>query len=141
MKLTVLSAGLPLILLFSCDHASHEQSHHGSAELPQLDHGNRWIADAPTRAGFAKLRASVPRAIRAEDGWKAYNERAASIESNIQAVFAACKMTGPGHTELHKFMALLLQDLEPMRGRDRAAAAQAQEKLSQHLDLFATYFE
>lgn len=140
MKMTLTGTGLALVLLLSCDHhASHEG--HGTSGLPQLENGKRWLADAPTRAGFAKLRADVPKSIRAEDGIEVYNKRAARIESDIQAVFAACKMTGPGHTELHRFIALLLSDIEPMRGKDRAAAAQAQEKFSLHLDAFSSYFE
>ena len=109
--------------------------------MPQLNQGKRWMADAPTREGFAKLRITVPREVNPSDGVDVYNARAEKIIGEVNAVFAACKMTGAGHTELHKFIALLLQDLKPMQGRDLEAARHAQEKLSRDLSEFEVYFE
>ena len=126
--------------LWSCDH-SDSGEHHAEAAMPQLDNGKRWVADAPTRAGFAKLRADLPSATPAGQPIQQYNVRAQKLTEDINAVFAACKMTGPGHVELHKYIGILLQDLEPMRGKDQHRAQQAQEKLSRDIDLFRTYFE
>lgn len=143
MKRTTLLLALLVSGAFfsSCDHLSHESGHHASAGMPDLDHGKRWRADASTREGFAKLRATVPAVVNPSDGVDAYNARAARIVQDIDAVFAACKMTGAGHTELHKFIALLLEDLRPMQGSDLSAARKAQQKLSVDLDQFGVYFE
>lgn len=143
-RIAFLSCLLAGFFLAACDHASEHRGHsehNAAAELPQLDHGRRWPADAPTREGFAKIRLIVPRELNPGEGLDAYNARATRIIAELDAVFAACKMTGAGHTELHKFIALLLQDLKPMRGKDLESARDAQKKLSEDLDQFAVYFE
>ena len=139
-------AGLPVIL--SCDHHTSSDpdasdDHHAAAAMPRLDNGKRWLADAPTRRGFARLRADLP-AVSSKSGAESiadYNARANKVAADINAVFAACKMSGPAHAELHKYIALLLRDVEPMRGKDLQAAQKAQEKLIQDVDSFTTYFE
>jgi hypothetical protein len=133
-----------LSLLISCDHFSqhfHHDDHTASAEMPELNQGKRWLADSPTRDGFATLRKMVPVSINPLDEITNYNTRSNEMIAEINKIFVACKMTGEGHNELHKYIALLLQDLKPMQGNDLEAAQKAQEKLSKDLDAFVVYFE
>ncbi len=143
MKSLSIVVGIALyaaVFTVSCEHHKTD-GHHESAALPEMNNGRKWTADEPTRRGFAKLRSEVSAPVTTSDSIAAYNARAEKVTSDINAVFAGCRMTGPGHVELHKYIALLLQDLEPMRGKDVRAAQDAQKKLAEDLELFAKYFE
>ncbi len=154
IKNIVLAATCAALLpLWACDHKPHgpgEEAHQGEAahthEAPaggtlRLNGTERWQADAPTRTGMASLRRKVDEAARRPPATA--EERAAlakQLRLDIQGVLRNCTMTGPGHTELHKLIALLDADLREMESSEPQRAARALGKLQANAALFARYF-
>lgn len=140
-----MAVGLPM----NCDHGSHgshgsgSHDHGADAQGPlALNAGKRWPADAPTRSGMRALKQKVD---TFEAGRKktAKDEAAlrAEIEADVGAIVKSCTMTGPGHTELHKYIALLLKDAKSLGTGDASAGPARVKKVQEDILLFDKYFE
>lgn len=148
-----IALGAALMLAGACDHKSHvpgdhahegEAAHAHKAETTgplRLNGTERWEADPPTRKGMAAFRGRVDEAARRAPATAA--ERASlakGLRSDIQSVLRSCTMTGPGHTELHKYIAMLDADLRELESDDPLRAGKALGKLQADAALFARYF-
>jgi hypothetical protein len=122
---------------------SHDSGHEASAELPNLNNGIRWKADEPTKKGFAQLRLDLEKFDRDHTmpSLLAYNDFAKKLENDVEAIFLSCKMTGDGHIELHKYVALLQKDIAAMKGNDLKSVQESAESFRKNLSRFSEYFE
>lgn len=128
-----------------CDHASHGtgDDHHADVQgPPTLNNGKRWVADEPTRSGMRALRQKVD-SFAAAGKMAAKDQLAlrAELQTDVGRIFKNCTMTGPGHTELHKYIALLLKDVEALGSGDVSSAPALIKKVQADILLFDRYFE
>ncbi|MBE7411695.1 MAG: hypothetical protein L6Q54_13495 [Leptospiraceae bacterium] len=129
----------------NCEH-HHESSehHHAKAGYPELDNGKKWQSDSPTKSGFAKLTEDLK---KFEDKKKGkltvqdYNEFAKISTASIDSIFASCTMKGKSHEELHKYIALLLEDIKSLKGNELNSSKESFEKLKTNLGKFNDFFE
>jgi hypothetical protein len=137
------------VFLLGCDHASHTSSHdehksHLNADQSPLvlNNGKRWETDAPTRAGMRDLKAKVV-AFNAKEQAQLNDIKtlAGEIEGDVNTILQKCTMTGAGHVELHKFIAIALKDVEALRSSDLEDARAALKQLEDDILLFDRYFE
>ena len=65
----------------------------------------------------------------------------AELQADVGTVLKNCTMTGPGHTELHKYIALLLKDVQALGTGDAGGAPARVRKVQADIQLFDQYFE
>jgi hypothetical protein len=107
--------------------AQHQHGHeHGAATAAvsnmQLDNGQKWPTDEPLRAGMAAIHAAFKAdhpAIHAGTETDAqYEALAGTIETQVNAIIASCKLPPAADANLHYAVADLLAGVALMRGSD-----------------------
>ena len=63
------------------------------------------------------------------------------LEADVGTVLKNCTMTGPGHTELHRYIALLLRDVQLLGTGDAGINPARVRKVQEDISLFDRYFE
>jgi len=149
VKITIVSIAVILAAVMTaggCDHLkSHFEGHeHGAgAGLPELDQGRKWRADAPTLKGLAALSADVAafdaRTTNAAD--KDYEDLAERTNASVASILRGCTMTGAGHEQLHRYIALLLKDAGDLRTGPIQERRAGFNRLKEHTGDYGRYFE
>ena len=107
--------------------AQHQHGHEqGTAEAAvsnmQFDNGQKWPTDEPLRAGMAAIHAAFKAdhpAIHAGTETDAqYEALAGTIETQVNAIIASCKLPPEADANLHYAVADLLAGVALMRGTD-----------------------
>lgn len=107
--------------------AQHQHGHeHGTATVAisnmQFDNGQKWPTDEPLRAGMAAIHAAFKAdhpAIHAGTETDAqYEALAGTIEAQVNAIIASCKLPPAADANLHYAVADLLSGVALMRGTD-----------------------
>ena len=124
-----IAVGLITLALAPGALAQHQHGHeHGAATAAvsnmQLDNGQKWPTDEPLRAGMAAIHAAFKAdhpAIHAGTETDAqYEALAGTIEAQVNAIIASCKLPAEADANLHYAVADLLAGVSLMRGQDPA---------------------
>jgi hypothetical protein len=95
--------------------AAAESAAPAKQEVFTLNAGERWQVDEHTRTSVARIEAVV-----AKGG--DHTALSDAIEAELRALVKGCTMTGPGHDQLHVFLAHIFPLVKALK-TDGAAAA------------------
>lgn len=70
-----------------------------------------------------------------------YHKQADQIISIINEIQSSCTMSGQGHEELHKYINLLLEEVQIMKGNDIDLAKKAKSNLIETISRYSLYFQ
>lgn len=119
------------------DHANADHDHaEAEASIPEvaLDNGKRWIANAETTEGIAKMSALITNYDPATGDAKALK---VGLEEEFALIFERCTMTGESHNQLHNYLLLIhkeMADIDLSTKEDR-------DELQAYLGTYGKYFE
>ncbi|MBM9591198.1 hypothetical protein JWG41_12115 [Leptospira sp. 201903075] len=126
-----------IFLLFIISFSCHE---HTGSKLPELNNGKPWMTDKSTRLGFQKMDEQFHHA-NSDESIEEYHKQADQIISIINEIQSSCTMSGQGHEELHKYINLLLEEVQIMKGNDIDLAKKAKSNLIETISRYSLYFQ
>ena len=146
--------GLALIFAFpACEKikqhfAEHGHSHgggssNGKIEL-SLDNGKKWDADDHTMERISSMRnhiAAAGSASGSELPGSAYTDIQKNLNGEVKDLIQGCKMTGPAHDELHKYLEILIPEIENLNRGDVVVSKTSLQNIDALLNKFQNYFE
>ena len=124
--------------------AEHGHSHGGGSsdgtiELT-LDNGKKWDADDHTVERISSMRKHV--AVAGSDlPVSAYADIQKNLNGELKVLIQGCKMTGPAHDELHKYLEILIPEIENLNRGDVAVSKASLQNVDALLNKFQIYFE
>lgn len=138
---------LMIVILASCSNQQppKEQEpttghHHHEQSTPalQLNNGNKWKADIPTRQNVDAMMAILndPQYANGEKP----DQLKSALKSSIETLVKECKMAGPDHDMLHVWLENLLSDLKET-GEGSRAPSESFAALKHDIESFYQYFE
>lgn len=146
----VLQAAAALVIALSCNalalaQASHDHGSTDQAAL-KLDHGKRWMTDAPLRQGMNAIRASLGKRLDAAHAGRLTDAqfKAVAQEVNDQVAFIVknCKLPPAADAVLHVVVAELIAAADAMEGKAKGTAPRAGfVKAVQALDDYGKHFD
>lgn len=128
--------------------AEHGHSHGGGSsdgkiEL-SLDNGKKWDADDHTMERIVSMRKhvmNVGSAAGSDLSGSAYADIQKNLNGELKDLIQGCKMTGPAHDELHKYLEILIPEIENLNRGDVAASKTSLQNIDALLNKFQNYFE
>lgn len=129
-------------------HGGEEHHHHGHTETPhklQLNAGKKWQTDAPLRQSMEGINGAMAKALplihgnRFDDG--AYQALAATVNQEVAAAVAQCKLEPRADAMLHLVMADLLAGAETMEGKGAGSRHDGAVKVLHALDAYGRHFQ
>jgi hypothetical protein len=107
----------------------------------KLNEGDKWSSDDATNNAIAKMITLANEEI--EKGNVAlYQKLGKNLSAEMKGLFKVCTMKGNAHDQLHNFILPLVKkfrDLENVEDEDKALLQQ--EKITQYLNKYYTYFK
>ena len=136
---------LPLLMLFMAgcanDQSKSESSvidrHATERSQPatlQLNNGQKWKLDAATRQHMKEIKTHITQASHA--GGVLSGEE---LQKHADNLIKDCRMTGPDHDALHRWLGPFLQHVQALK--DNRDAESASHALNDDVKVFDTYFE
>ena len=129
-----------LVLAFSVLHATSRYQHEKTSEKLVLNNGTKWKVDQVTRNNVARLQQIAKKV----NGHKLadYHQAGTTLQAGIDQMIKECRMKGPDHLALHKW-------LEPLMGRvvqlnratNTASAKKLFNEIQDRLTMFNQYFQ
>ena len=120
--LAVLAASTPALAQHQHEGAHQHDTSSVAVDNLKLDGERKWATDASLRSGMAAIHAAFEAdhpAIHAGTVTDAqYDALAASIETQVNAIVANCKLPPAADANLHYVVADLMQGISLMRGKD-----------------------
>lgn len=120
-------------------HTEDHDTHVSTDQQLQLNDGERWEADASTKAGIEQMQGLIA---NYEDG--TISEVAAllrQLKAAFSDIFAQCSMKGPAHDQLHNYLFPMNDLFAQLEDCEGATCTATVEQLKKHLDRFSTYFQ
>lgn len=141
-------AAASLLLCLSIQAAKageYPHNHPGTAGL-ELNHGEKWATDAPLRKGISAIRAvlavKLERIRRGTLPASAYGVLAETVQDNVNAIIANCKLPAEADAQLHVIIARVLEGNAAMKdGPDQAKRRGGALQIIAALDEYGTYFD
>lgn len=125
------------------DSISSEEKHESHEKIPgvlTLNKGAKWKADATTKVNVSLLQAIVSGTKK--ESIENYKQTAAQLQDGLNKMVNECKMKGPDHETLHRWLEPLIEkvkDLDNEKSIEKAAIKL--NDIDKHLKLFPQYFE
>jgi len=121
------------------DHHQHEMI----TEKLVLNNGAKWEADSSTNNNVKNLQAILENFINGTDkSLVVYKKTAADLQLGLDKMINECKMQGPDHDALHKWLEPLIEQVAKLKqASTEEVAAQSVEAIHTQLNLYAQYFE
>jgi hypothetical protein len=121
--------------------AKHE--HEAAKEKLELNNNAKWKADSSTNNNVKNLQAIVEKFNSGTDKpIGAYTATGSELQGGLDKMIAECKMKGPDHEALHKWLEPLIGNVRELKkASNEQEAANIIKEIDQHLKLYAQYFE
>ncbi len=119
--------------------AEHQDHGHDQAGL-ELNNGKKWIADESTNKNVAALKQIIMESTPAslED----FHNVAEQLKASIQNLVNECRMEGPDHDALHKWLEPLMAKTKNLQNADsEEAAAEIYSDIEKHINIYSDYFQ
>ena len=126
----------------SPSEADHHQ-HETTTEKLVLNNGAKWKADSNTNSNVNNLLVIIENFDSGTDkSLVAYMEAAAYLQKGLDKMISECKMQGPDHEALHKWLEPLIEQVRKFKqASTEADAAQSLDAIHAQVNLYAQYFE
>ncbi|HEX6848976.1 MAG TPA: hypothetical protein VF144_18460, partial [Chitinophagaceae bacterium] len=94
--------------------AKHE--HEEAAVRLELNNGAKWKADSNTNSNVRNLQAIVEKFNSGNDKTlNAYHSTANALQAGVDKMISECKMKGPDHDALHKWLESLISEVSKLK--------------------------
>ncbi|MCC8426596.1 hypothetical protein [Mucilaginibacter sp. UR6-11] len=126
-------------LAFSTLHAAGHYQHEKAFEELVLNNGTKWKIDQATGNNVDRLQQIVKKV----NGHKLADYRPAgtALQAGINQMIKECRMKGPDHLALHKWLEPLMEQVTQLNRATSAAAAKKHfNEVKKRLQLFNQYF-
>jgi len=119
--------------------------HHAGVtnEKLELNNGAKWKADTTTNNNVNDLKRILTKFYSGSDkSLSAYKKAQSHLQQGIDKMTAECKMEGPDHIALHKWLEPLLVRVTAFKqAPNPPAAAEALKAIQDQVSLYGQYFE
>jgi hypothetical protein len=145
---------LLVIIILSCNNSArheeqtkepiHEQhSNEILGDSLRLNQGKKWNIDAITNDNIASFQRIAEQARQMIDpGIKEYNEVGARMQKQLDKLVSECRMKGPDHEALHKWLTPLFTSVSSLvKSQDKIEASQLIDKIHSYVNSYTKYFE
>ena len=121
------------------DH--HEQSVNSGELL--LNNGAKWKADSTTNNNVKSLLVVLEKLNDGTDkSLTAYKKTATDLQQGLDKMISECKMKGPDHDALHKWLEPLIEQVAKLKkASTEAGAAQTLDAIQARVNLYPQFFE
>lgn len=142
--------------LWSCNNQQHaenkdsithseavHQQHETATEKLILNNGAKWKADSTTNNNVRNLKAILEKFNSGTDkSLPVYKKAADDLQHGLDKMISECKMQGPDHAALHKWLEPLIEMVAKLKqASTEAGAAQSLEAIHTQLNLFDQNFD
>lgn len=124
-------------------HATDEHGTEDKTETIALNNGSKWKADSSTNANVRNLQLVVDKFdASAGKSLADFTVTAADLQSGLDKLVGECRMKGPDHDALHKWLEPLIGQVKKLKetGNEQEAAQQV-KAIHEQLKLYPQYFE
>jgi hypothetical protein len=113
-----------------------------SSEKLVLNNGAKWKVDQPTNINVKNLKALVAGFNNGKDrSLNGYRKIATDLQSGLDKMIRECRMKGPNHLALHKWLEPLMGDVSKLKQASTAASASGSfEAIKLQLNRYDQYF-
>lgn len=149
----------PLLLiaaLWACNHhklagnrnfnnpvEADEHRPRATDEKLELNNGVKWKVDLSTNDNVNEMEVILKKFDSGNDkSLSAYKKAQTDLQQGINKMIAECKMTGPDHQALHKWLEPLMTRVTKLKqASTRPDAAEALNAIHAQVNLYSQYFE
>jgi len=129
-----------LTVTFFVANAHKVFQHEPASEKLVLNNGAKWKVDKITNNNVSDLQQMVTPGNG--KSLKEYHMAGAALQNGITKMIRECRMKGPDHQALHKWLEPLMELVSKLsRVTDATAAARLYKQTTAQLDLFNRYFQ
>ncbi|WP_295801071.1 hypothetical protein [Mucilaginibacter sp.] len=136
-KLTLV---IVFVLAFSALHATGRYQHEKASEELVLNNGAKWKIDQATGNNVARLQQIVKKV----NGHKLadFHQAGTSLQAGIDQMIKECRMKGPDHLALHKWLEPLMGQISQLNQATNAVSAKIHfSEVKKRLNIFHQYFK
>ncbi len=140
-----------IIILFSCNQGNNKSRTENNTSSIQavadtcltLNNGDKWKADSSTYNNVMDLKnTSDMFKIQPFPSLNEYQSLGNDLTKEINKMIQECKMTGPDHEALHKWLEPILENTNKLKSvSDTAAAKPIFQSIDTRLNEYRNYFE
>jgi len=128
------------ILVFSALHATSRYQHEKASEELVLNNGTKWQIDQATGNNVAHLQ-QICKKITGNT-LADYHQVGTMLQSGIDQMIKECRMKGPDHLALHKWLEPLMEQVAQLSQATNAASAKKHfNEVKKRLIMFNQYFK
>jgi hypothetical protein len=119
------------------------QQHETAGENLELNNGQKWKSDSATSANVRNIRDIVGGFYSGQDrSLTAHQIAASALQEALNKMIADCKMTGPAHDALHRWLEPLLEKVKAIRkSTAESEVAGLMNEIKDQVNLYQRYFE
>lgn len=143
-------------LMWACNNHKHSENndttdstvvmhheHEMNAEELALNDGAKWKADNSTAKNVENLLSIIDAFNNGTDkSLAAYKKVADDLQKGLDKMISECKMKGPDHDALHKWLMPLIGKVKELKQiSSETEAAKSFQAIGEHVNLFSQYFE
>ena len=135
-----LTTVIVVILAFSALHATSRYQHEKASEEIVLNNGIKWKVDQPTCDNVGRLRQIVKKVNG--NTLADYHQAGTTLQAGIDQMIKECRMKGPDHLALHKWLEPLMEQVNQLKQATNAASAKIHfSEVKKRLNIFNQYFK
>ena len=141
---------ISVALLSACNQSSDKGEHKENANTGEetitaltLDNGAKWQADSSTNQHVADLHAITNMfKVQANPSIEEYHILGNDLGNSLNKMIQDCKMTGPDHEALHKWLEPVLKESNHLKNStDTTTARTTFNSVDKQLDDYHNYFK
>src|SRR6478672_426343 len=123
--------------------ANEMEPHQDSIEKLELNNGVKWKADSITNKNVKSLKAIVENFNNGPDKTLPATKKVAQdLQQGLDKIISECKMQGPDHTALHKWLEPLIAQVSKLKqASTETEAANTIDAIRAQLNLYDQFFE
>ena len=131
-----------LMFTFFAANAKNLHQHEPASEKLALNNGSKWKIDEPTRNNVINLQQIVKAANgQTHRSLKDYHNTGFILQTVITKMIKECRMKGPDHLALHKWLEPLMEQvIQINRATNVASAKKCFDEIKNRLTIFDQYF-
>lgn len=124
------------------DHAHHEAATVTDTAL-SLNNGAKWKADSVTNKNVVNIKTIADNfRIKPFPSANDYHLLGADLNGGIQKMIQECKMSGPDHDALHKWLEPVLSETNQLKTiTDTSMARKTFKSIDERIDAYHNFFE
>lgn len=116
----------------------HEE-HQKEGESLQLNKGAKWKVDSNTTINIGLIKKTIATTLNQKS--IDFTTVAGQLQEDLNKLISECKMTGADHEALHQWLEPLLEKVKNLKEATAVTGPTLLKEISDHLNLFANYFE